>query len=111
MPKDYAATVVNFTETLHDTFQRIINDDYPPAAEWNRLFFQGGKSRDHLANKARYGELEPVHFEGAQQAIGRWSKGNGGPRPTGCAEYEALIDVERSRYQSVFTRNIASPLS
>lgn len=99
LPKNYAATLAEFTETLYDTFQRIIKDEYPPAAEWNKLFFEGGKARDHLAQKARYGELDLPVLDGAQQVISDWVEGKKGPRPIGCAEYETLQEVERSRYK------------
>lgn len=75
LPRDYVETLVNFVQDLHPTFQRIIDEDYPPAIDWSDFFYQGGKSRDALAKKARFGELRDEHTEALQKEITTWASG------------------------------------
>lgn len=75
LPKDYTQTLVLHCRTLSETYQRIIDEDYPPAKEWSELFYQGGKARDGLAKMARFGELQDEHTEALQTEITAWSKG------------------------------------
>lgn len=101
LPAHYTASIVEYAATLTDVYQRIILGEYPPAATWNAAYFEGGKARDSLAKRARFGELEQRHLDALQDCITKWASGEGGDRPRGCAQYEQLLEVERSRYQSV----------
>lgn len=75
LPADYVDTLVQFTRDLYPTFQRIIDEDFPPATNWSDQFYQGGKSRDALAKKARFGELRDEHTEALQREIVTWASG------------------------------------
>lgn len=75
LPRDYVETLVEFAQDLHPIYQRIIDEDYPPATDWSNLFYQGGKSRDALAKKARFGELRDEHTEALQKEITTWASG------------------------------------
>ncbi|ORY50195.1 hypothetical protein BCR35DRAFT_356118 [Leucosporidium creatinivorum] len=100
LPRDYVETLVEFAQDLHPTYQRIIDEDYPPATSWSDQFYKGGKARDALAKKARFGELRDEHTEALQKEITTWASGADGPRRTGSTRYEELSDAERSRYQA-----------
>lgn len=75
LPKDYTATLVAHAQTLFPVYQRIIDEDYPPASDWLEDFYQGGKARDNLAKRARFGELQDQHTEALQQELTRWGRG------------------------------------
>lgn len=75
LPPDYTKTLVEFVRELPETYQRIIDEMYPPADSWSDDFYRGGRARDSLAKRARFGELQDEHTEAVQQAITVWTHG------------------------------------
>lgn len=59
-------------DDIKPILERIIQDTFPPATQWNKEFYLGGAKRDALAKKARFGELEAVHQDAIREELMEW---------------------------------------
>jgi hypothetical protein len=58
---NYGEALESFVADKSATLEAILSNNYIPARPWNASFFAGGRERESLAKRARFGDLNEDH--------------------------------------------------